>query len=100
MDMTAMVDFMSNLIYPLQGIAAIYGLFLTILIFRRIGQKRFRSQAVADDFVNQVRERLQARDFDSLTAVLVEGGPSVVSDRDFQSRSADWKIAAVAGRDI
>ena len=66
MDMTAMVDFMSNLIYPLQGIAAIYGLFLTILIFRRIGQKHFRSQAVADDFVNQVRERLQARDFDSV----------------------------------
>jgi biopolymer transport protein ExbB len=43
MDMTAMVDFMSNLIYPLQAITAIYGMYLTILVFRRIGQKRFDS---------------------------------------------------------
>ena len=64
MDMTAMVDFMSNLIYPLQGITAIYGMFLTILVFRRIGQKRFRTQAAADDFLNQLSERLQARQFD------------------------------------
>jgi biopolymer transport protein ExbB len=66
MDMTAMVDFMSNLIYPLQAITAIYGLFLTILVFRRIGQKRFRTQAGAEDFLNQVGERLQARQFDSV----------------------------------
>ena len=65
MDTPAMVDFMSNLIYPLQGITAIYGMFLTILVFRRIGQKRFRNQAAADDFVNQVTERLQAKQFDS-----------------------------------
>ena len=64
MDTPAMVDFMSNLIYPLQGITAIYGMFLTILVFRRIGQKRFRNQAAADDFVNQVTERLQAKQFD------------------------------------
>ena len=28
--MAKLVDFMSNLIYPMQGMAAIYGLFLTI----------------------------------------------------------------------
>ena len=67
MDMTAMVDFMSNLIYPLQAITAIYGMFLTILVFRRIGQKRFRTQASADEFLNQLSERLQARQFDGAT---------------------------------
>lgn len=66
MDMTKLVDFMSFLIYPLQAITALYGLFLTILVFRRIGQKQFRSQPVADDFLNQVSERLQARDFDGV----------------------------------
>ena len=57
---------MSNLIYPMQAIAAVYGLFLTILVFRRIAQKRFRTQAAADDFLNQVSERLQGRQFDSV----------------------------------
>ncbi|MFO1046272.1 MAG: MotA/TolQ/ExbB proton channel family protein [Planctomycetaceae bacterium] len=66
MDMAKLVDFMSNLIYPMQAIAAVYGLFLTILVFRRIAQKRFRTQAGADDFLNQVSERLQARQFDSV----------------------------------
>jgi hypothetical protein len=66
MDMTALVHLMSNTIYPLQGIAAIYGLFLTIMVFRRIGQKRFRSQAAADEFLNQVSERLKQRQFDSV----------------------------------
>ena len=35
MDMTALVDLMSNLIYPMQGIAAVYGMFLVVLIFDR-----------------------------------------------------------------
>lgn len=66
MDMTKLVDFMSFLIYPLQGITALYGLFLTVLVFRRISQKQFRSQVAADDFLNQVSERLQARQFDGV----------------------------------
>ena len=69
MNLTALVDLMSNLIYPLQGIAAVYGMFLVVLIFRRIGQKRFRSQGAADDFLNQVAERLQSRQFDDVVAL-------------------------------
>ena len=66
MDMAKLVDFMSNLIYPLQAITAIYGLYLTIMVFRRIGQKRFRSDAAAADFLDQVSERLGSRQFDSV----------------------------------
>lgn len=66
MDMAKLVDFMSNMIYPLQAITAVYGLFLTILVFRRIAQKRFGTQAAADDFQEQVSERLRAREFDSV----------------------------------
>jgi len=57
---------MSNMIYPMQGIAAIYGLFLTVLVFRRVAQKRFRSQSAADEFLNQVGERLKSRQFDGV----------------------------------
>ncbi len=69
MDMTALVDLMSNLIYPMQGIAAVYGLFLVVLIFRRIGQKQFRSQSAADQFMTQVNEHLQGRQFDEIVAL-------------------------------
>jgi len=67
--MTALVDLMSNLIYPMQGIAAVYGLFLVVLIFRRIGQKQFRSQSAADQFMTQVNEHLQGRQFDEIVAL-------------------------------
>lgn len=66
MDMAKLVDFMSNLIYPMQGAIAIYGLFLTILVFRRISHKRFRSQQSADEFLDQVTIRLKARQFDGV----------------------------------
>ncbi len=69
MDMTSLVDLMSNLIYPMQGIAAVYGTFLVVLIFRRIGQKQFRSQAAADEFLNLVHEQLKSRQFDGVVAL-------------------------------
>ncbi|HEY4263543.1 MAG TPA: MotA/TolQ/ExbB proton channel family protein [Schlesneria sp.] len=66
MDMAKLVDFMSNLIYPLQAFTAIYGLYLTIMVFRRIAQKRFRTEAAAADFLDQVGERLKSRQYDSV----------------------------------
>ncbi|HEY0981866.1 MULTISPECIES: MotA/TolQ/ExbB proton channel family protein [unclassified Schlesneria] len=69
MDMTALVDLMSNLIYPMQGIAAVYGIFLVVLIFRRINQKKFRSEAIADEFLNQVNEHLKNREFDEVVTL-------------------------------
>ena len=69
MDMAKLVDFMSNLIYPMQAIAAVYGMFLTIMVFRRISQKRFRTQPAADDFLDQVSDRLKSRQFDDIAAL-------------------------------
>ena len=66
MDMAKLVDFMSNLIYPMQAIAAVYGLYLTIMVFRRVAQKRFRTQPAADEFLDQVSERLKSRQFDGI----------------------------------
>ena len=66
MDMAKLVDFMSNLIYPMQAFAAVYGLYLTIMVFRRVAQKRFRTQPAADEFLDQVSERLKSRQFDGI----------------------------------
>jgi biopolymer transport protein ExbB/TolQ len=69
MSATALVDFMSNLIYPMQGIAALYGTFLVVLIFRRIAQKQFRTPSAAEEFMNQVSEKIQARQYDDVVAL-------------------------------
>lgn len=62
--MTAAVQFMSDMIYPLQAITALYGFFLTILVFRRIGQKRFRTEGAAGEFLGQVGEMVRSRRYD------------------------------------
>uniref|UniRef100_A0A7C2K0U1 MotA/TolQ/ExbB proton channel family protein n=1 Tax=Schlesneria paludicola TaxID=360056 RepID=A0A7C2K0U1_9PLAN len=66
MDLTPILDFLNNSIYPLQGIVAIQGVFLVILILRRVAQKRFASPAAAAAFQNEVRELLTARKFDDV----------------------------------
>ncbi len=53
-------------IYVALAAAALYGAFCVILLVKRIGQKRFSSLASADEFFDEVRERLQKRDFEGV----------------------------------
>ncbi|GIX03119.1 MAG: MotA/TolQ/ExbB proton channel [Planctomycetaceae bacterium] len=69
MEFTAILDFLSNMVYPLQGLSAVFGTFLVVLIFRRIAQKRFRTQAAAEAFLNDVRELLSQRQFEQVAAL-------------------------------
>ena len=39
------------------------------MVTRKIRQKKFRNQAAADEFLSEVRERLQARDYDGVTEI-------------------------------
>lgn len=48
--------------------AALYGLFVVILLVRKIAQKRM-SAAAAADFLDQVRELLAQKDFDGVAAL-------------------------------
>lgn len=57
------------LIYALQAMFAIFGLFLVILVFRRISQKRFRSVGQFNAFQEQVREAFSRKDLDAVTAI-------------------------------
>jgi biopolymer transport protein ExbB/TolQ len=66
MDFAQIVDFFSNMIYPLQAITALQGAFLCIVVFRRITQKRFRSAAAEDEFLAEVRGMLQQKNFEGV----------------------------------
>jgi biopolymer transport protein ExbB/TolQ len=50
-------------IYAAQAFVALFGAFYVILMMRRIAQKRFASRAAADEYLEDVRARLQQRDF-------------------------------------
>lgn len=64
--MQTFIDIANNSVYPAQGIVALYGVFCVILVFRRIFAKRFKSPAAAEQFLGELRELLQRRDFDGV----------------------------------
>lgn len=54
------------LIYAAMALAALYGLFCVVLIFRRIAQKRFRSPAAAREFLEECRGHLQQGNYEAI----------------------------------
>jgi biopolymer transport protein ExbB len=57
------------LIFGMQGLLGLTGAFLTILCLRKMGQKRFRSGAAADEFLDDVREKTLNKDYDGVVEV-------------------------------
>lgn len=64
--MQMVLDLSGPVIYGAMAIAALYGVFCAVLLFRKISQKRFSSPARAAEFLDEVRSRLQRRDFDGI----------------------------------
>lgn len=63
------LHYVEPLIFISMGLLGVLGIFLVVLVTRKIAQKRFRNQAAADEFLGEVRERLQARDYDGVSAL-------------------------------
>ncbi len=59
-------DIIGNMIYGIMGIIALYGTYCVILVFRRIAQKRFASEQAGEEFMQEVKTRLQAQDYEGL----------------------------------
>ncbi|MBW3543706.1 MAG: MotA/TolQ/ExbB proton channel family protein [Planctomycetes bacterium] len=57
--MEQILELAANAIYAAMAAAALYGVYTVIMLSRRIAQKRFSSQAQADEFLDQVREELR-----------------------------------------
>lgn len=54
-------------IYAALGLTALLGLFVTVLLVRRVAQKRFKGAAEGDEFVDHCLERLEQRDYAGIT---------------------------------
>jgi biopolymer transport protein ExbB/TolQ len=53
-------------IFGMQGMLGLLGIFLVVLTFRKMRQKRFRSQASAREFLETVRAMLAEKDYDGI----------------------------------
>ena len=69
MDIAGLLDYAGPLIYASLAIAALYGLFCVVLLVLRVQQKRFTKEEAAIEFMESVRERMDARDWDGAAAV-------------------------------
>lgn len=64
--MKLLLDLSGPVIYTAMAIAALYGVFCAVLLFRKIAQKRFSSPSRAGEFLDEVRSHLQQRNFDGI----------------------------------
>lgn len=67
--MHLLLEFAEPLVYGVQICAGLYGVYLVIVCLRTMRRKRFRSNQQADEFMEQVREKLQAKDFDGVAEI-------------------------------
>lgn len=65
MDMDLILDWIGNFIYAAMAGVALYGVFTVILLARRISQKRFTSHAGAEEFLDGIRDEINAQKFDA-----------------------------------
>lgn len=61
----APLDWVNNSVYMTQGVVALIGLYHVIVCFFRISQKRFRSLAAQDQFLDELGAKLEDRNFDA-----------------------------------
>lgn len=64
MEINELLEYAGPVIYVSLALAALYGLFQAVLLFLRIKQKKFSSEAEAEEFLSEVRERISQRDWD------------------------------------
>ena len=55
-------------LYCMLGLTAFWGGLCVIIVWRRVGQKRFRSESEQDDFLDALDQPLGERDFDSISS--------------------------------
>ena len=62
-------DLVGNSIYGVLAFIALWGLYLVVVVWRRVGAKRFRSEKQLTDFLEVVHEPLLAGDFDGVAEI-------------------------------
>lgn len=67
----------SNATYAALAAVALWGLYCIVIVWTRVGQKRFKSESRQDEFLDEVEPSLRAGDFDSV-AEFCEGDTRAV----------------------
>lgn len=62
--MDIILEWAGPVIYASLALAALYGVFCVVLLMRKVSEKRFASDREAEEFLDQIRERLGQKDFD------------------------------------
>jgi len=65
MDIAAVTSIVGDVIYLALALIALWGAFCVILVWRRVGQFRFRHEQEQDAFLEQVESALEGGDFQS-----------------------------------
>ena len=60
-------DIAGIVLYALLGITAFWGGLCVIIVWMRVGQKRFRSESEQDAFLDALDKPLSERDFDAIS---------------------------------
>lgn len=77
MDYEGLVKHVGNATYAAQAIVALWGAYCVVMVWRRVAQKRFRSEEAQVEFLTAVEEPLERGDFDGASAVC-EADPRAV----------------------
>lgn len=64
--MNEILEIAAILIYGAMALSALLGAFFVVKLFFKIKEKRFRSVGAANDFLEQVNERMQQSDFEGV----------------------------------
>jgi biopolymer transport protein ExbB/TolQ len=67
--MELILEWSGPVIYGALALSALYGVFTVVLLIRKVREKRFASDAAAEEFLDQVRDRLAQKDFDGAAAI-------------------------------
>ena len=63
------LDYVGNSIYGVLAVIALWGLYLVVMVWRRVGAKRFKNEQKLNQFMDTVDEPLLQGDFDGVLAV-------------------------------
>lgn len=58
------LDVINNAVYGIQALVALWGAYCVVVVFLRVGQKRFKSEQQQDEFLDELEELLQKGEFD------------------------------------
>jgi len=69
LDTTKLTEYLGYLLYAALGLIALWGAFCVIMLWRRIGQTRFRSEDEQTALLDQLDETLASGDFDAAAQI-------------------------------